>query len=57
MKRMNLEMIVGLFLLTGFASFSFIAIKMGDIRLFMEDTYPLSARFVSIAGSLWLRRR
>lgn len=50
MKKMNLEMVVGLFLLTGFASFSFIAIKMGDIRLFMEDSYPVSARFVSISG-------
>jgi phospholipid/cholesterol/gamma-HCH transport system substrate-binding protein len=50
MKKMNLEMIVGLFLLTGFASFSFIAIKMGDINLFKEDTYPVTARFVSIGG-------
>ena len=50
MKKMNLEMIVGLFLLTGFASFSFIAIKMGDISLFKEDSYPVSARFVSISG-------
>jgi phospholipid/cholesterol/gamma-HCH transport system substrate-binding protein len=50
MKKMNLEMIVGLFLLTGFASFSFIAIKMGDINLFMKDSYPVSARFVSISG-------
>jgi len=50
MKKMNLEMIVGLFLLTGFASFSFIAIKMGDISLFMKDSYPVSARFVSISG-------
>lgn len=50
MKKMNLEMIVGLFLLTGFASFSYIAIKMGDISLFMEDSYPVSARFVSISG-------
>jgi phospholipid/cholesterol/gamma-HCH transport system substrate-binding protein len=50
MKKMNLEMVVGLFLLTGFASFSFIAIKMGDISLFMEDSYPVSARFVSISG-------
>lgn len=50
MKKMNLEMIVGLFLLTGFASFSFIAIKMGDISLFNEDSYPVSARFVSISG-------
>ena len=50
MKKMNLETIVGLFLLAGFASFSFIAIKMGDIRLFMEDAYPVTARFVSISG-------
>ena len=50
MKRMNLEMIVGLFLLTGFASFSVIAIKMGDIRLFMQDSYPVTAKFVSISG-------
>ena len=50
MKKMNLEMIVGLFLLAGFASFSWIAVKMGDIRLFMEDSYPFSARFISISG-------
>jgi phospholipid/cholesterol/gamma-HCH transport system substrate-binding protein len=50
MKKLNLEMIVGLFLLTGFASFSYIAIKMGDLSLFAEDTYPVSARFVSISG-------
>ena len=43
-------MIVGLFLLTGFASFSWLAIKMGDIKFFMEDTYPLTARFISISG-------
>ena len=50
MKKMNLEMIVGLFLLTGLACFSFIAIKMGDISLFKEDSYPITARFVSISG-------
>jgi phospholipid/cholesterol/gamma-HCH transport system substrate-binding protein len=50
MKKMKLEMIVGLFLLAGFASFSIIAIKMGDISLFMEESYPVSARFVSISG-------
>ena len=50
MKKMNLEMIVGLFLLAGFASFSWLAIKMGDIKFFMEDTYPVTARFISISG-------
>jgi len=50
MNKMNLEMIVGLFLLAGFASFSWLAVKMGDIRFFMEDSYPVSARFISISG-------
>ena len=43
-------MIVGLFLLAGFASFSWLAVKMGDIRFFMEDSYPVTARFISISG-------
>jgi phospholipid/cholesterol/gamma-HCH transport system substrate-binding protein len=50
MKKMNLEMIVGLFLLAGFASFSYLAIKMGDIKVFQNETYPVSARFTSISG-------
>jgi phospholipid/cholesterol/gamma-HCH transport system substrate-binding protein len=50
MKKMNLEMIVGLFLLAGFASFSWIAVKMGDIQFFMEESYPVTARFISITG-------
>jgi phospholipid/cholesterol/gamma-HCH transport system substrate-binding protein len=50
MKKMNLEMIVGLFLLAGFASFSYLAIKMGDLKVFQNETYPVSARFTSISG-------
>ena len=50
MKKMNLEMIVGLFLLAGFASFSYLAVKMGDINPFASETYPISARFTSISG-------
>ena len=50
MKKMNLEMIVGLFLLAGFASFSYLAVKMGDINPFANETYPISARFTSISG-------
>lgn len=50
MNKMNLEMIVGLFLLAGFTSFSYIAIKMGDLSFFNEESYPVSARFVSISG-------
>ena len=50
MKKMNLEMIVGLFLLAGFACFSYLAIKMGDLKLFQNETYAVTARFTSISG-------
>jgi phospholipid/cholesterol/gamma-HCH transport system substrate-binding protein len=50
MKKMNLEMIVGVFLLAGFISFSWLAVKMGDINPFEQKTYPLTARFTSISG-------
>jgi len=50
MKKLNLEMIVGLFLLAGFACFSYLAIKMGDLKLFQNETYAVTARFTSISG-------
>jgi len=50
MKKMNLEMIVGIFLLAGFISFSWLAVKMGDINPFQNETYPVTARFTSISG-------
>lgn len=50
MKKMNLEMIVGSFLLAGFISFSWLAVKMGDINPFANETYPVTARFTSISG-------
>lgn len=50
MKKFNLEMIVGLFLLAGFACFSYLAIKMGDLKLFNRETYAVTARFTSISG-------
>lgn len=47
---MNVEMIVGSFLLAGFISFSWLAVKMGDINPFESETYPITARFTSISG-------
>ena len=47
---MNLEMSVGRFLLVGFACFSYLAIKMGDIKMFNNETYDVTARFTSISG-------
>jgi phospholipid/cholesterol/gamma-HCH transport system substrate-binding protein len=50
MKKINLEIIVGMFLLAGFISFSWLAVKMGDINPFKKETYPITARFTSISG-------
>ncbi len=50
MKKMNVEMIVGVFLLAGFLSFAWLAVKMGDINPFANETYPVTARFTSISG-------
>ena len=50
MNRMNVEMVVGVFLLAGFISFSWLAVKMGDINPFENETYPVTARFTSISG-------
>lgn len=50
MKKTNLEIIVGAFLLAGFISFSWLAVKMGDINPFQNETYPVTARFTSISG-------
>ena len=43
-------MIVGVFLLAGFASFSWLAVKMGDLELFKKESYDVSASFTSISG-------
>jgi len=50
MKKTSLELIVGSFLLAGFISFSWLAVKMGDIDPFANETYPVTARFTSISG-------
>jgi phospholipid/cholesterol/gamma-HCH transport system substrate-binding protein len=50
MKKINVEMIVGVFLLAGFISFAWLAVKMGDINPFANETYPVTARFTSISG-------
>jgi len=50
MKKTNLEIVVGSFLLAGFISFSWLAVKMGDIDPFANETYPVTARFTSISG-------
>jgi phospholipid/cholesterol/gamma-HCH transport system substrate-binding protein len=50
MKRFNLEVVVGLFMLIGFACFVFMSVKLGDVKIFNDKTYTVNARFGSVAG-------
>lgn len=50
MKRFNIEMGVGIFLVAGFICFAYLSVKLGDVRIFSEKTYQLSARFHSVSG-------
>ncbi len=50
MKKINLEFIVGLFVIAGIVSFGWLSIKLGDIDFIKKDNYDLTARFTSISG-------
>lgn len=50
MKRFSLEVVVGLFMLIGFASFVYLSVKLGDVKIFNDRTYTVNARFGSVAG-------
>lgn len=49
-KNRQLEIIVGLFMLTGIIAISFLAFRLGDIGLFNQNQYELMARFTSASG-------
>ncbi len=50
MKRFNVEMFVGIFVVLGFLCFAYLSIKLGDVSLFGDDSYPVTARFSSVSG-------
>lgn len=50
MHRLKTELIVGLFMVAGFLSFAYQAVKLGDVGLFSDDGYELVARYTSISG-------
>jgi phospholipid/cholesterol/gamma-HCH transport system substrate-binding protein len=49
MKKFNVETAVGVFLLAGFLSFVWLAVRLGDVGFF-EEKYAISAHFGSVAG-------
>ncbi len=50
MKKYSMETAVGVFVLIGLICVGYMTVKLGKISLLGEDTYPLIARFVSVAG-------
>lgn len=50
MKRINIEIAVGLFMVIGFLCFAWLSVRLGDIGLFDKPTYQVSARFGSVSG-------
>jgi len=50
MKKLDIEIIVGLFIVAGILCMGYTSIKLGQIELFTTNHYPLQAHFTTVAG-------
>jgi len=50
MKRFNVEVGVGLFMVVGFLAFTYLAVRLGDLPWLQRSTYPITADFTSVSG-------
>ena len=50
MKKVNLELVVGVFMLIGIACLAYLSIKLGKMELIGGDSYPVHAEFDSVSG-------
>jgi phospholipid/cholesterol/gamma-HCH transport system substrate-binding protein len=50
MQRYSKESVVGIFVLVGLVCIGYMTINLGDLGLFEDDTYPLTARFTQVTG-------
>lgn len=51
MKKINLELVVGLFMVAGFLCFVYLSLQLGEFSVFAGDrSYTVSAEFDSISG-------
>ncbi|MFC1523541.1 outer membrane lipid asymmetry maintenance protein MlaD [Thermodesulfobacteriota bacterium] len=51
MKKINVDYVVGLFIIVGFLSFVYISIQLGEFSIFsLEKNYPVVAEFDAISG-------
>ena len=50
MKKGNLELVVGIFMLIGIVCLGYLSVKLGKLELIGGDTYPVYAEFDSASG-------
>jgi phospholipid/cholesterol/gamma-HCH transport system substrate-binding protein len=50
MKKYNIETIVGIFVVFGLLCIGYMAVKLGNVSLLGDDSYPVIARFTSVTG-------
>ena len=50
MKRFNLEVTVGLFVILGMCALAYLSIRLGQLQIGQGRTYDLTAVFPSVAG-------
>jgi phospholipid/cholesterol/gamma-HCH transport system substrate-binding protein len=50
MKKQKVEITVGIFVVIGLICIGYMAIKLGDVSIFGDDSYSIFARFSSVTG-------
>ena len=50
MKKINLEMIVGLFVIGGFLAFVYISLQFGEFSFLATNDYTIEAEFNNVSG-------
>ena len=50
MKKYTIETIVGIFVVFGLLCIGYMTVKLGNVSLFGDDSYPVIAKFTSVTG-------
>ena len=50
MKKYTMETIVGIFVTLGLICIGYMAVKLGNVHILGDDSYPLIAKFTSASG-------
>lgn len=50
MKKIDTEIVVGIFIFIGLLAMAYTSINLGQVEFFKNDYYPLKARFTTVTG-------